>query len=131
MKISFGQPRNVKFPQQGLTLIEVLVALAILAIALSALLQSTARTIQTTQRIDEKNTKHWVAMQAITAIQLKTIPLSSGETSDHNIIMLGKKWYFKVQSQPTFIKTMNQVTITVSEKKIGPFTDPLMGFYHE
>ncbi len=118
-------------PSQGFTLIEVLVALAILAIALSALLQNSAGIIRTTAQLEEKNNKHWVAMQTIAAIQLKIIALQPEDNGVHTTSVLGKTWYWKAQSNPTFIKTMNQITITVSEHQSGPFTDPLVGFKHE
>lgn len=114
----------------GLTLIEVLVALAILAIGLTALLQHTASSIHLSRRVDETLIKHWVAMQAITAIQSGLIPITVGQNSTHTTQMLGQTWYWQVHAQTTFLKTMEQMTITVSDQKTGPFTDPLTGFRH-
>ncbi len=115
---------------RGLTLIEVLVALAILAIGLTALLQHTASSIHISRRVDEALIKHWVAMQAITAIQSGLIPITIGQNSTHTTHMLGQTWYWQVHAEATFIKTMEQMTITVSDQKMGPFTDPLIGFRH-
>lgn len=115
----------------GLTLIEVLVALAILAIGLTALMQHTASSVRLTQRVDETLIKHWVAMQAMTQIQSGLISVSSEQKTLHTTYLFEKKWYWQASIQSTFIKTMDQITIRVSDKKTGPFTDSLIGFRHE
>ena len=116
---------------KGFTLIEVLIALTILAIALVALLQSMTMSVQISHRLDEKREKHWVAMQALSNIQLHVIPLKQGETISSTTHLLGQTWYWRAQSKLTFIKTMDEITITVSPNKTGPFTDALLGFRHE
>ena len=117
--------------QKGFTLIEVLVALAILAIALTALLQNTASIVQTNRRLDESLMKHWVAMQAINAIQLGIVSVENNALATHSYQLFGQTWYWQAQSQTTFIKTMREIHVRVSEQKMGPFKEVLVGFRHE
>lgn len=59
------QPR-----QNGFSLIEVVIALAVLAIALSALINSTSTATANTISLRDKTMAHWVAMNKIAAIRL-------------------------------------------------------------
>ena len=60
----------------GFTLIEVLLALSVIAIALTALLKATAQNIQNTHRIKEKTISHWIAMQGVSMIQLDLVQIN-------------------------------------------------------
>ena len=115
---------------KGFTLIEVLLALVILAIALTALLKVTGQIINNTNRIKEKSMKHWVAMQAVAAIQLNTVPVSSNQATTKSTRMFGQTWYWRAQLFPTPVKTMQQINITVSKNPTGPFTDLLVAYRH-
>lgn len=116
---------------KGFTLIEILLALVILAISLTALLKATADNLHNTSRIKEKSIKHWVAMQAISAIQLRTVPVTINQPTTQTTKMLGQTWYWQARVTPTFIKSMQQINITVSASRTGPFTDSLVGFRHD
>lgn len=116
---------------KGFTLIEVLLALVILAISLTALLKVTGQNINNTNRIKEKSIKHWVAMQAVASIQLKTVPVTLNQTTTQATKMLGQTWYWRAQLSPTPVKTMQQINITVSKNQTGPFTDLLVAYRHE
>lgn len=114
--------------QKGFTLIEVLLALAIIGIALTALLKATAQNISNTQRIKEKTISHWVAMQGISMIQMGLVQPVESQESTEVTTMFGQRWYWRTKLSRTPVKTMQQITITVSKNQAGPFMSPLIGY---
>lgn len=119
-----NQPNKIK----GFTLIEVLLALAIIAIALTALIKSTAQTVSSTGRIKDKSISHWVAMQGVTAIQLGLLKVPTTQEITQVTNMLGQRWYWRAKLQPTPVEHMQQINITVSKNQSGPFGDLLIAF---
>lgn len=114
--------------QSGFTLIEVLLALAVIAIALTALLQATAQNIQNTQRIKEKTMSHWIGMQGITMIQMNLIQVTPGQESTQLTTFINQNWYWKAKINPTPIKNMQEISISVSRKQSGPFEKELFAY---
>ncbi|BCA95301.1 type II secretion system protein GspI [Legionella antarctica] len=112
----------------GFTLVEVLLALTVIAIALTALLKATAQNIESTHRIKEKTISHWVAMQGVSMIQLNLIQLNQSQEATQITKMLGQRWYWRAQFSATPIKKMQQITISVSQKQSGPFREELVAF---
>lgn len=112
----------------GFTLIEVLLALTVIAIALTALLKATAQNIDNTHRIKEKTISHWVAMQGIAMIQLNLLHTTQSQESTQATTMLGQKWYWRAKISSTPIKRMQQIAISVSPKQAGPFREELIAF---
>lgn len=112
----------------GFTLVEVLLALAIIAIALTALLKATAQNIENTHRLKEKAISHWVAMQGVTMIQLNLIQVSQSQESTQATTMLGQKWYWRAKLSTTPINKIQQITISVSLTQSGPFREELQAF---
>lgn len=114
--------------QSGFTLIEVLLALAIIGIALTALLKATAQNISNTQRVKEKAISHWIAMQGVSMIQLGLIqPLESQESTEVTTLF-GQRWYWRIKISKTPVETMQQLTITVSKNQAGPFLNPVIAY---
>ena len=60
----------------GFTLIEVLVALFIIAIALTAAIQATNSSIQTTTRLRETLSAHWVGLNVLSEMQTGILTLT-------------------------------------------------------
>lgn len=116
--------------QKGFTLIEVLLALSVIAIALTALFKATAQNVSHTQRIKEKTISHWVAMQGVSMVQLGLLQLGNQEVTKVTS-MLGQRWYWRVKLNSTLIKSVQQITITVSRNQAGPFRDPLVAFWYK
>lgn len=119
---------TIKQKSSGFTLIEVLLALAIIAIALTALLKATAQNIENTHRIKEKTISHWIAMQGVAMIQLKLIHVNQSQEATQSTTMLGEQWYWRAKISSTPIKKMQQITISVSPKQSGPFREELIAF---
>lgn len=124
---------NLKLPtpQKGLTLIEVLLALMVIAIAFTALLQANSTNLQTTSRLKEKMISHWVAMQGISMVQLDLLPLRPQEETTHKTKMLGQVWYWRVKLTPTPIHSIQQINITLSATPTGPFRDLTLAYKYE
>jgi general secretion pathway protein I len=118
----------MKLLKSGFTLVEVLLALAIIAIALTALLKVTAQNIENTQRIKDKTISHWVAMQGVTMIQLNLVQVNSSQESTQTTTLLNQKWYWRAKISPTALKKIQQITISVSLNSSGPFREELTAF---
>lgn len=115
-------------PMSGFTLIEVLLALAVIAIALTALLSATSQAIDNTTRIKEKTISHWVASQGVAMIQLGLVQVSSNQESTQVTTMLGQRWYWRVKLTNSSIKSLQLINISISTKQNGPFRPELTAF---
>jgi general secretion pathway protein I len=115
----------------GFTLIEVLLALAIIAIALTALLKATAQNVSNTQRLKEKSISHWIAMQGVAMVQLNLVQIPGNQEITKVTSMLGQRWYWRAKLSATPIKSMQQITISLSKNQAGPFANPLIAFRYQ
>lgn len=113
---------------KGFTLIEVLLALVIVAIALTALLKATGQNISNTERIKQKTISHWIGMQGISMIQSGLLPMQFNQELTEVTSLLGQRWYWRAKLTPTPIAHMQQINITVSQHQSGPFTDLLIAY---
>ncbi|MDF1678654.1 MAG: type II secretion system minor pseudopilin GspI [Legionellaceae bacterium] len=112
----------------GFTLIEVLLALAIISIALTALLLTTAETVRGTQRLRDKTLAYIVTDQALTLIQLNLAPLEKQQSITQEMTLFNQRWFWRATAYPTPLKTVERIEVTASTKPDGPFTSPLTGF---
>ncbi|WP_133135450.1 GspI family T2SS minor pseudopilin variant LspI [Legionella rowbothamii] len=112
----------------GFTLIEVLLALTIIAVALTALLKAIAQNVEHTQRIKEKTISHWVAMQGVAMVQLGLLQINQSQESTQDTTMLGEHWFWRAKTSTTPIKSIQLITISVSTEKAGPFREELHAF---
>jgi general secretion pathway protein I len=114
--------------QRGFTLIEVLLALAIIAIALTALLKAMAQNVENTTRLKQKTVSHWVAMQGVAMIQLGLLSVNQNQESTQNTQMLGQHWYWRAKITPTPQKSLQLISVSVSPEPAGPFQEELSAF---
>jgi general secretion pathway protein I len=112
----------------GFTLIEVLLALTIIAVALTALLKAIAQNVEHTQRIKEKTISHWVAMQGVAMVQLGLLQINQSQESTQDTTMLGEHRFWRAKTSATPIKSIQLITISVSTEKAGPFREELHAF---
>ena len=101
---------------RGFTLVEVMVALAIVAIALPALLMSLYQQIDDTAYLRDKTLAYMVAEKKLAEIRLvigSTRNLSAGKDSGL-ASMADRDWYWWVETKATEVEKFFRVDITVS-----------------
>lgn len=111
MKFSFRP--NSSTLQRGFTLVEILVALAIIAIAMAALVKASSNHTYSASYIKEKTLAHYVAMNELTLLQL------SGDWPEDSEVkksteMAEHEWYWTRETE----KVVDFVTGEPSERFI-------------
>jgi general secretion pathway protein I len=105
---------NFSKRESGLTLIEVLIALAIIGIAMTAVIKATSQNIKSTGYLQNKTIAMWVGREVMNEIRAGLLHIDS---STHNqkltTDMLGRDWYWQMQEEETPIKRIKKITVTV------------------
>ena len=105
---------NVKKFHNGFTLIEVLVALAILSIALTAIIKTTAQNIKDTRYLQDKQIATWIGTEALNEARAGFIKLP--ETPDHlddEKKTLGQSWKVSTYSAATANDLIKEIHVDV------------------
>lgn len=109
----------------GFTLIEMLVALAIVSIALAAISSSYISSIDTTARLKEHTIARWIAENQLVETRLKT-PWPSLGTRQGNIHFAGAEWNWQKIIRPSPDRDFRQVEIQIGKKpKAGNSLSPV------
>jgi len=99
--------------QKGFTLIEVLIALTILAIAMLAIVKALENTIVNQAYIQNKTTAQWVAMNKSAEISLGLLNNKPGSKLGGNTTMLNRQWYWQALVTKTNTPNINRVNVYV------------------
>lgn len=108
----------VRRSQRGFTLIEVLVALAIVAIGMAALMTALTSSASTTVYMRDKTLAEWVALNQIEAVRLKLQRPQKGE-SEGDAEMAGRKWKWHQEVMETEVKGIMRIDVSVKPAEIG------------
>jgi general secretion pathway protein I len=98
--------------QRGFTLVEVLVALAVLAIALTAVMRTMAQAIDATATLRERNVALWVAQNQLAEHQMRR-DWPATDTKDGDTEIGGEKWFWREQVSATPEATIRRIEITI------------------
>lgn len=104
---------------KGLTLIEVLVALAIVAIAMTAIIKATAQNIRATNHLETKTIATWVGDLVLNEVRLgiRSVP-SGAEGIKATTQMLGNDWHWQATMMETPNKHIKKLVVRVSTDEI-------------
>lgn len=97
----------------GFTLLEVLIALAVVAIALAAVLKATQQQIDNLSYLRDETIAHWVASNVLNDIQVREQWLPVGK-SQGSTIMATRQWFWTVQVSDTIDKELRRLDISVT-----------------
>jgi len=104
--------RLSKRNETGLTLIEVLIALAILSIALTAVIRSASQNIRNTLYLQNRTIATWVGTNVMNSIRIGVIKASGEELSEEDQT-LGQTWEWKASIHATPNPRIKQIIVDV------------------
>ena len=114
--------------RRGFTLVEVLVALAVLSIALTAVMRTMGQAIDVTATLRERNAALWVAQNRL-ALHRMSHAWPSADTTDGDSEFNGEKWYWREQVSTTPEPRIRRIEITIRRQKDSPNTQArLVGY---
>lgn len=99
----------------GFTLLEVLVALVVLSIALTAAIALGTHNADNAARLEAKTLAHWVAMNEVAELQL-TKPAPPAGVHEGNETMLGRDWYWRAKVANTDDAYVRRLTVEVRRR---------------
>lgn len=103
----------VRRADQGFTLIEVLVALAIFGIVALTLLTTSRDQTRQAAAIEDRLLAHWVALNTLTDLQAGREFLDVGVT-DTTAVMAGRDWFVTIEVSATPSPAVRHLDISVA-----------------
>ena len=106
-------PRRAEQPRRGFTLLEVLVALAVVSIALAAGLRAAGVLVDNAERLSEVMAAQWCADNQLTELRLRRSFPGIGD-SDFSCEQLGRSYSGKLLARATPNPSFRRVDAVVS-----------------
>lgn len=127
------QPRNtpdLRRQHAGFTLIEVLIALAVLAIALAAIMRTVVQSIDLTVELRDRNLALWVAQNRLINHQLLH-DWPSPDTTEGVTEMANRQWRWREQVLTTPEPALKRIEIDVRAEHGEARLAHLVGFLEQ
>ncbi len=105
------RPRDIH-PSRGFTLIEVLVALMVVAMGLAALMLAVSGTARTSGYLRDKTLAQWMALNRLSEVRLNLTKFGQN-TDTGEINFANRTWHYDTRYFDTSIATMKRVVVRV------------------
>jgi len=99
--------------QQGFTLLEVLVALIVLSVGLTAVVISSIEITRNSLHLQDKTYAHWVAQNVITERQIQDLA-KQPKVNNGTSTMANDTWQWRVETVKTELVNVQKIIVTVS-----------------
>ena len=99
--------------QQAFTLIEVLIAMVVLAMSLLAAIKVATEVTNSAIHMQDKTIAQWVAMNKVTEMRLQTTWPSVGR-SNGNVEMASRSWHWQMEIRNTEDQDVRRLEVAVS-----------------
>lgn len=119
--------RRLRQHQHGFTLIEVMVAVAIVALAVSALLFSVGKQVDSSSYLREKILAQWVALNILQETQLtaRVTEKFPDEQDSGDIKFANRQWRWEMQTTKTDSKDFVKLEVKIYPEENNDDGDPL------
>jgi general secretion pathway protein I len=115
---------------RGFTLIEVIVALVVIALGMLGVIQAVSQTAGNTGYLRDKTVAHWIAMNRLTEVRLQKAAPKIDKSSDE-VEMAGRHWKWTMEVTQTPVESIRRIDITVrpADAKEGASLASVSGFF--
>ncbi len=118
----------MKLSQSAFTLIEIMVALAIIALTMGAIIENTTASTRNALYLKEKTVARWIALNQITLVRAKR-QWSSNSNKQGVVEMANREWSWKMTIQKTDDANMRRLTVDVfADDNDGQVLASITGF---
>jgi len=97
---------------RGFTLIEVVVAMAIIVVVLAGLFFQINRVADTSLALRQRTLAQWIALNRLTDVRLNGVP-PAGQKTQGTIEYANQKWRWQTEALPTQMKEMRIIRVSV------------------
>ena len=116
--------------QRGFTLLEVLVALKVVAVSLAAIASEMVQMIDAATTMQNRTYASWIAHNKVTEMRLANV-VPDVSTSSGEVDYAGKEWAWRAVVSETGVPNLYRVDVTVSFPGGDPVMRPVTGFIGE
>lgn len=100
----------------GFTLIEVMIALAILAVASASLIKVASQALRQSASLEEHTLAYWVAENQLTQMQLEHDKITMGDRTDV-VVMASHEWELTIHVSETADPDLKRAEVSVKLKE--------------
>ena len=120
----------MKKNNSGFTLIEVLIALAIVSVSLGALISISSQDISRAERAQKSMIANWIAQNQLTEYRLSDKKIKVGSTKG-SMLFAKYDWEWEISMSKTSVDNLYRIDVSVSELNKDIKSRNLTGFIFE